>query len=114
MKIERQGQEIVVQLSQDDLADPVALHAAFEQLILEEGARRLAVDLGTVTDMQSLQLGALVALHLLAYENAAMMRFVNVSEKIKMLFKLLGIDTLLEFHYGRPGASDQGAVTSNQ
>jgi anti-anti-sigma regulatory factor len=98
MKIEKQGNLLVVSLVQKDMADPIGLHAEFERLILEEGYRRISVDLAGVRDMQSLQLGCLVGLHLLAYENATVLTFDNVAPRVRMLFKLIGLETLLEYH----------------
>jgi anti-anti-sigma regulatory factor len=98
MKIEKQGNLLVVTLIQKDMADPIGLHAEFERLILEEGYRRIGIDLAGVRDLQSLQLGCLVGLHLLAYENATILTFDNVSQRVRMLFKLIGLETLLEFH----------------
>jgi anti-anti-sigma regulatory factor len=99
MKNEKRGNVLIVSLNQKDMADPIGLHSEFERLIMEEGFRRITVDLSGVKDMQSLQLGCLVGLHLLAYENATILTFENVSPRVRMLFKLIGIDTLLEYHY---------------
>ena len=40
----------------------------------------------------------------MAYENVAMLKFVSLSDKVKLLFRLLGIETLIEMHYGRTQA----------
>ena len=98
MKTEKQDNRLVVRISKKDMLDPISVHAEFEKLIVDENYRRIAIDLSEVTEMHSLQLGCLVGLHLLAYENAALLAFENVAPKIRMLFKLIGIETLLEYH----------------
>ena len=102
MKTEVRDKVLVVTLAQQDMADPVSVHADFERFILQEGYRRISVDLSQIAEMQSLQLGCLVGLHLLAYENAVILTFDNISTKVRMLFKLLGIETLLSLHSYRP------------
>jgi hypothetical protein len=51
--------------------------------------------------MNSSQIGAVVGLHVLAYENLAVVKFVGINERIAGLFKLVGVDTLLDMHYAR-------------
>lgn len=92
---------LLVRLTGADLADPVALHKRFEELIIHESERRLVADLSAVSYMNSMQIGAVVGLHLLAYENLAVMKFVGLRPRIQDLFKLLGVDTLLDMHYAR-------------
>jgi len=99
----KRGRTRVIVLDKEDMADSVLVHANIEHIIVEEGARFIAIDLAAVKEMQSLQLGCLVGLHLLAYENATILTFENVSERLRMLFGLLGIETLLEYH-GVPDA----------
>ncbi len=45
-------------------------------------------------------IGALLSLHLLAYENLAVLKFSGLSPKVKMLFELLGVDKVIQAHYG--------------
>ena len=110
-----------VRPSERDIADPVSLHDAFEDFILREGERRIAVDLSDVHALTSLMIGALVSLHILAYENVVVLTFEKMNPKIENLFKLLGIDKLLEWHYeshhggrvGRDAADPEGADGSS-
>ncbi len=91
-----------VTLSQADLARPDDMgkvYGTFENLILERGERRIIVDLSGVTMLTSLMIGTLVSLHLMAYENVVVLTFENVHEKIRTLFKLIGVDRLIEAHY---------------
>ena len=89
----------MVRLNGSDLSDPLTLHKRFEEVIIHDGARKLLVDLSDVSYMNSMQIGAVVGLHVLAYENLSVVKFVGLHERILNLFKLLGVDTLLDMHY---------------
>ncbi len=90
-----------VKLGEKEIASPVDLHGAFEDFILNHGERRIVVDLSDVHMLTSLMIGALVSLHLLAYENVVVLTFENMDPKICALFGLIGVDRLMESHYGR-------------
>ena len=91
----------IVKLNGSDLSDPLKLHRRFEEIIIHDGARKLLVDLSEVQFMNSMQIGAVVGLHVLAYENLSVVKFVGLHERIKNLFALLGVETLLDMHYAR-------------
>jgi anti-anti-sigma regulatory factor len=105
MEIKRRGGITLFKITGADLADPLGLHKRVEAAILEEGDRKLLVDLSEVSYMNSSQIGAVVALHVLAYENLAVVKFVGMRERIVMLFELLGVDKLLDMHYARAAAA---------
>jgi anti-anti-sigma factor len=101
MEIQRRGGITLVRVTGADLADPVNLHKRFEEAVIFEGDRKLMVDLAGVEYMNSTQIGAVVGLHVRAYENLAVVKFVGMRERVAALFKLLGVDTLLDMHYAR-------------
>jgi anti-anti-sigma regulatory factor len=88
-----------VKLDQRDLESPVDVYAAFEELIFDRGERRVVVDLSEITMLTSLMIGTLVSIHLLAYENVVVLAFENMHEKIATLFRLIGVDSLVDAHY---------------
>ena len=71
MEIQQRSSIHMVRLNGADLTDPLTLHNKFEEVIIHEGARKLLVDLSDVSYMNSMQIGAVVGLHVLAYENLA-------------------------------------------
>jgi anti-anti-sigma factor len=91
----------IIQINGSDLSDPVSLHKRFEEVIIHQGARKLLVDLSDVSYMNSMQIGAVVGLHVLAYENLSVVKFAGLHDRIKSLFRLLGVETLLDMHYAR-------------
>ncbi len=92
---------LYVKPSETEIASPIDLHGAFEDLIFQQGERRIVVNLSDVQMLTSLMIGALVSLHLLAYENVVILTFEHVHPKIHALFRLIGVDRLMESHYGR-------------
>ena len=101
MEVERRKGITILRLTGADLADPVNLHRSFETAILYEGDRKVLCDLSGVPYMNSTQIGAVVALHVMAYENLAVIKFVGMHKRVEDLFTLLGVDKLLDMHYAR-------------
>ena len=101
MEISRRQGIVLLKLTGADLANPVELHRKFEEMVIFEGDRKVLADLSGVSYMNSTQIGAVVGLHVLAYENLAVVKFVGLHERVADLFKLLGVDTLLDMHYAR-------------
>jgi len=89
-----------IALSPGDLKNPIKVNAFFEKLLRVDERKRLLADISEVKDATSLMIGALLSLHLLAYENLAILKFTGLSPKINMLFRLLGVDKVIEAHYG--------------
>ena len=101
----QEGGVLRIALSPEDLRHPEQLYSRFEQIIVEDEVKRILVDLSGVRDATSLMIGALIALHLLAYENLAVLKFTGLNPKIHMLFRLLGVDKVLESHHGPASTS---------
>lgn len=101
MELKEERGVYMIRLNGSDLSDPLSLHKRFEEIIIHDGARRILVDLSDVSYMNSMQIGAVVGLHVLAYENLSVVKFVGLHDRIMNLFKLLGVDTLLDMHYAR-------------
>ena len=100
MQVRQEGKVMVVDVSADDLMDPVAVMSYFEQLIVEAGQSRILVNLSSIEYLSSLQIGTLVALHVLAYENVALLKFAGLNKKLEGLFNILGVNRVIEMHYG--------------
>ena len=109
MECRRRDGTLVVHITDEDLSRPVELHAAFEDLIFRDGERRIAVDLSEVLMLTSLMIGALVSLHLLSYENVVLLSFEGMHEKVLSLFRLIGVDKLIEAHYPQETPGQAGA-----
>lgn len=101
---------LTVTVAQADLEDPVAFYSAIEQLIVEQGERRISIDLSDIEMLTSLMIGTLVSVHLLAYENVVVLTLDGLHERMKALLRLIGLDKLMEAHHpGLPADGSPGA-----
>ncbi len=100
MECIKQGNVMVVRLSGKDLTNPVVTCQVFEDLIVTDGERYLVADLSCVDTVTSLQIGTIVSLHLIAYENVAVMKLAGANDRVKHLLRLIGLDKLMEMHHG--------------
>jgi anti-anti-sigma regulatory factor len=91
---------LVLRPTPDDLSDPQSVTEILENVLQREGERKILVDLSAATNLTSLQLGSLVTMHLLCYENLAVMKLTNVGDKVKMVLRLIGLDKIMSFHHG--------------
>ena len=101
MDVSQRDGVLTVTVEQADLEDPVEFYSAIEQLIVEQGERRVSIDLSGVEMLTSLMIGTLVSVHLLAYENVVVLTFDGLHERMKALLKLIGLDKLIEAHHPR-------------
>ena len=74
--------------------------AALEHEIRDECAQHVVADLETIESIFSLQIGTLVAMHVMCYENLAVMKLANVRDHVKNQLKLVGLDKLMQMHHG--------------
>jgi len=105
MEIKKTKDVVLVLLTPQDLTAIQETLEIFEGLLKVEGERKFVADITTVKQINSLQAGALVALHLLCYENLAVMKLAGVQEKVKVVLQLIGLDRLMEMHHGHAVAS---------
>lgn len=104
------GGVLIVHLEPADIKTPQSLYGEFQRLIVDDEMKRILVDLSAIADANSLMIGALIALHLLAYEHLAVLKFSGLRPKIKMLFDMLGVTRVLESHYARGEPTDSFRV----
>ena len=68
-----------------------------------EAGRRIANHRGPrplIENIYSMQIGTLVTMHVLCYENVAFMKLANASEKVKNLLRMVGLEAMMEIHHG--------------
>jgi len=100
VQIRKDKDVVVLTPTAEDLANVRGTARIVEQLLKEEGENRIVVDLSQVERVHSLQIGTLVTLHVLCYENVAVMKLANVSDKLKSLLRMVGLESLMEMHHG--------------
>lgn len=115
MEIKKSKDIVVLRLKGSDLTHIQETSDIVEDLLKVDGERKFVADLTEIHQINSLQAGALVTLHLLCYENLAVMKLAGVDEKVKIVLRLIGLDKLMEMHhgadvasqsFGSPGSSD--------
>jgi len=105
MEIKKTKDVVLVRLSPQDLTAIQETSEILEDLLKVDGERKFVADISAIKQINSLQAGALVTLHLLCYENLAVMKLAGVQEKVKVVLQLIGLDKLMEMHHGPDVAS---------
>lgn len=100
MKVVKDKDIVILKLTADDLLDPYTTTRAVETLLKINGERKFVADLSLVDSIYSMQIGTLVAIHCMCYENLAVMKLAGASEKVKALLRVVGLETLMEMHHG--------------
>ena len=103
---------LVIKVSEEDLADPRVMSEQLENLLKNEGETRVVVDLSAVETIYSLQIGTLVAMHVMCYENVAVMKLCGASRKVRTLLRMVGLESLMELHHGTDVAVQSFASTA--
>jgi anti-anti-sigma factor len=100
VEIKKDNDVVVLTPTEEDLANVQATAWMVEQLLKEDGENKIIVDLSRIERVHSLQVGALVTIHVLCYENVAVMKLANASEKLKSLLRMVGLESLMAMHHG--------------
>ena len=105
MEIKKNKDIVLLRLSPEDLTAIQETSEIVEDLLKIDGERKFVADISAVKQINSLQAGALVTLHLVCYENLAVMKLAGVTDKVKVVLQLIGLDKLMEMHHGPEVAS---------
>jgi anti-anti-sigma factor len=100
MQVSKEDGVVVLKLLPADLSDPRQMSALMEKLLVEDGERRIVADLRQIESIYSMQIGALVTMHVMCYENVAVMKLAGANEKVKNLLRMVGLETMMEMHHG--------------
>ncbi|MBI3829187.1 MAG: STAS domain-containing protein [Planctomycetes bacterium] len=114
MEIRKVKDVVVLRLKAADLTAIQDTSDIVENMLKVDGERKFVADLTEIHQINSLQAGALVTLHLLCYENLALMKLAGIDERVKTVLRLIGLDKLMEMHHGAEVASQSfGTSGSN-
>lgn len=115
MRVRKEKDVVIIELLPDDLTDAKQLSNVMEKLLLEDGERKIVADLTQVDSIYSLQIGTLVTMHVMCYENVAVMKLAGANEKVKHLLRMVGLETMMEMHHGSDVAAQSfGAAPKDQ
>lgn len=97
VKIEMHGDVAVINLKGKLMGGPdtQAIHEKVHELV-DDGKKKLVVDLGQVKWMNSTGLGALMGALTTARNNQAELKLANVTDKVQSLFMITKLITVFE------------------
>jgi anti-anti-sigma factor len=100
MEVRKEKDVIILMLTPEDLNEPKKAMTILENLLTVEGERKIVADLSKVDSIYSLQIGTLVTMHVMCYENVAVMKLSGINEKVKSLLRMVGLEAMMEMHHG--------------
>ena len=111
MEIQKVKDVVVFKLTGDDLSEPRAVQRLLESLLKVDGEKKFVADMTAVESIYSLQIGTLVTMHVLCYENVAIMKLAGVCPKVRNILRIVGLETLMEMHHGAEIAAESFGTT---
>jgi anti-anti-sigma factor len=116
LKIERQGDVRIVRVGEAKLTYPIlaSFFAAVRELV-EDGCRRLVIDLQAVTYVDSASIGCLMDIHRLLKEQQGWLRLSGLQPRVETMISMTGLHKIIDLHRDEAdalaafGAADEGA-----
>lgn len=106
MEIQKVKDVVIFRLTPADLSDARNMQRIIENLLKVDGEKKFVADLTAVDSIYSLQIGTLVTMHVLCYENVAVMKLAGVNAKVRNVLRIVGLETLMEMHHGAEVAAE--------
>jgi anti-sigma B factor antagonist len=105
LSLEHSGDIRIVRVMEAKLTYPV-LSAFFVKVlqIVEDGARKLVIDLEAVSFIDSASIGCLVEIHRLLQDRTGAVKLSSLQPRVKTMLCMAGIDRVLELHRGTADA----------
>ena len=100
MDIRKEDGVVVMRLTAADLNAPQPTLDILQRAVQDDSEQKIVADLSAIESIYSLQIGTLVAMHVLCYENVAVMKLSGVNEKVKNLLRMVGLEAMMEMHHG--------------
>jgi len=100
MDIKKENGVIILSISEADLNDPRKTSYDLENLLKIEGETKFVADVSKVQSIYSIQIGTLVTMHVMCYENVAVMKLAGANDKVKNLLRMVGLEAMMEMHHG--------------
>jgi anti-anti-sigma regulatory factor len=105
---------VIMKLTNEDLDNPQKSLNILESLLRDEYERKFVADLSKMEAIYSIQIGTLVSMHVMCYENVAVMKLAGASDKVKELLRMVGLEAMMEMHHGAAVAAQSfGPPTGN-
>lgn len=114
MEIQKVKDVVIFKLTPGDLSEPRSMQRVLENLLKVDGEKKFVADLTSVESIYSLQIGTLVTMHVLCYENVAIMKLAGVNDKVRNILRIVGLETLMEMHHGSQIAAESFGAPSKK
>ena len=89
MEVRKDQGVVFLTITEEDLNDAKGTSNIVEDLLKNDGETRIVADLSKVQNIYSLQIGTLVTIHVLCYENVAVMKLAGATDKVKNLLRMV-------------------------
>src|SRR5213592_1210303 len=115
MEVRKDQGIVFLTITEDDLNDAKGTSGIVEDLLKNDGETKIVADLSKVQNIYSMQIGTLVTIHVLCYENVAVMKLAGASDKVKNLLRMVGLESMMEMHHGTDIAAQSfGAASADR
>jgi anti-sigma B factor antagonist len=112
LSLEQQGDVRIVRVKEARLTYPV-LSSFFVEVrqIVDDGARQLVIDLGTVTYIDSASIGCLMDIHRLLRDRGGAVKLSGLQPRVETMLSMTGVHKIVDVHreeaealaaFGRP------------
>lgn len=107
LEVGEQGDVKVVRVKEAKLTYPVlaSFFAAVRQLV-EDGARKLVIDLSAVTYIDSASIGCLMDIHRLLQEKAGAVKLAGLQPRVETMLSMTGVHKIIDVRRGQAEAVD--------
>jgi len=114
METYKEKDVVILKLLPEDLDNPQPTMNELERQLKEEFERKFVADLSNLDSIYSIQIGTLVSMHVMCYENVAVMKLAGANQKIRDLLRMVGLEAMMEMHHGPAVAAQSfGAPASD-
>jgi len=124
LSLEQYGDVRIVRVKEAKLTYPVlsSFYAGVRQT-LEDGTRKLVIDLKAVTYMDSAAIGCLMDIHRLLKDRDGAVKLSGLQPRLETMLSMTGVHKIVEIHredadalaaFGRPPTQNRGKVHSSK
>ncbi|HYG76977.1 MAG TPA: STAS domain-containing protein [Planctomycetota bacterium] len=106
MEYTKENGVVILSITEADLNDPRSTSQVLEGLLKDEGETKFVADVSKVQNIYSIQIGTLVTMHVMCYENVAVMKLAGANDRVKNLLRMVGLEALMELHHGASIAAE--------
>ena len=105
LAFDEKGDVTVVRVQEPKLTYPV-LSAFFSEVRqkVEAGARKLVIDLGAVSYLDSASIGCLMDVHRLLQEKGGTLRLAGLQPRVETMISMTGVHKIVPLHRDEEGA----------